>query len=85
MVPVERPLKAKTGFGSRLPSQYKTLGGGLVEFKVSKPGILRLYAMTTYGGWLILSGARSKKTQAKDIANARKRATEVKARGCDFD
>ena len=67
------------------PSQYNALGKGLVEFKVSKPAILRVYAMTVNGGWLITNAADSKNTQAKDIARARKRITEVNTRGCDFD
>lgn len=69
----------------QLPSQYKLLGEGLAEFKVSKPSVLRLYAMTTNGGWLIVYAGIGKSTQSKDIAQARKRVTEVKTRGCDFD
>ena len=68
-----------------LQSQYKPLGEGLVEFKVSKPSVLRLYAMPTNSGWLIVYAGTGKSTQAKDIAQARKRVTQVKTRGCDFD
>ena len=66
-------------------SQYKPLKEGLVEFKVSNPSVLRLYAMTINGGWLIVFAGIGKSTQTKDIAQARKRVTEVKTRGCDFD
>ena len=66
------------------PSQYNHLGGGLVEFKVSRPTLLRLYATAANGGWLILYAGSSKNTQPRDIAQARKRAKEVKIRGCDY-
>lgn len=66
-------------------SQYNPLKGGLIEFKVSKPSVLRLYAMNANSGWLIVYAGTGKSTQTKDIAQARKRVTEVKTRGCDFD
>lgn len=68
-----------------LTSQYNPLGKGLVEFKVSKPTLLRLYATSINGGWLIVYAGTSKNTQSKDIAQARRRVTEVKTRGCDID
>lgn len=67
-----------------IQSQYKPLGGGLVEFKVSKPTLLRLYATMTNSGWVIVYAGSSKNTQSKDIAKARKRITELKTRGCNF-
>jgi len=66
-------------------SRYNSLGEGLIEFKVSKPTLLRLYATTTNGGWLIVCAGSSKNTQSRDIAQARKRVKEVKTRGCDFE
>ena len=67
------------------PGHYKPLSIGLVEFKVSSPSVLRLYAMPANGGWLIVYAGGSKSTQRRDIAQARKRVTEVKKRGCDFE
>lgn len=57
----------------------------MVEFKVSKPSVLRLYAMPTNSGWLIVYAGNNKNTQSRDIAQGRKRVEEVKTRGCDFD
>jgi len=36
------------------------------------------------GGWLTVYAGSSKNTQSRDIAQARKRVTEVKTRGCDY-
>ncbi|MBE0416533.1 MAG: type II toxin-antitoxin system RelE/ParE family toxin [Coriobacteriia bacterium] len=63
-------------------SQFNPLGGGLVEFKVSKPGTLRLYATQLGSGWVIVYGG-GKGTQSRDIATARKRLKALKDRGCD--
>jgi hypothetical protein len=52
---------------------------------VSKPTLLRLYATSMNGGWLIVYAGNSKNTQSKDIALARKRVTEARTRGCDLD
>lgn len=67
------------------PNQYKPLGAGLFEFKVSKPAMLRLYAEATKSGWLIVYAGTSKKGQSHDIEEARKRQREARERGCDFE
>ena len=67
------------------PSQYNPLREGLIEFKVNKPTLLRLYATTTNSGWLIVYAGSGKNTQTQDIAQARKRVKEARARGCDFE
>ena len=80
---MERLDRADTHGPSGSSTMFNWLGDGMYEFKLNDPQVVRLYAIRTAKGYVIVYGAFKKNTRSQqtDIRRAHKAAEQFRKDG----